>query len=123
MPRGGPRPNSGGKRPGAGRKPGAATKRTHKTTELAEKLAGEGPLPLQVMLEAMRYYRELGQLDKAAAIARDAAPYEHPRKSTVTVQGGGEPLEVKVTRDRDFYRNADRLSPGGNGAATPSPPA
>jgi hypothetical protein len=120
MPRGGPRPcpNNGGKRPGAGRKPGSATKRTQKTTVLAEQLAGEGPLPLQVMLEAMRYYREQGQLDKAAAIARDAAPYEHPRKSTVTVQGGEQPVEVRVIRDDNFYHNADRLPAERNEAST-----
>jgi hypothetical protein len=47
------------------------------------------------MLEAMRYYRAKGELDKAA-IAKDAAPYEHPRKATVTVQGGQQPLEVKL---------------------------
>jgi hypothetical protein len=87
--------NSGGKRPGAGRKPGSGTKRTQKTNEIARKAAGQGPLPLQVLLEAMRYYRGIGQLDKAAAIARDAAPYEHPRKATVTVGGVvGVMLEV-----------------------------
>ena len=65
---GGSRPGTGGRRPGAGRPRGSTTKRTRKTTELAEKLAGEGPLPLQVMLEAMRYYRDRGQLDKGQGL-------------------------------------------------------
>ena len=125
MPRGGPRPcpNNGGKRPGAGRKPGSPTKKTQKTTELAEKAAGEGPLPLEVLLVVMRAYYATGQLDKAAAIARDAAPYEHPKKSTVTVSGGDKPLEVKLTRDADFYRNADRLLAARNGASDADSPA
>jgi len=115
MPRGGPRPcpNNGGRRPGAGRKPGTATQRTQKTTALAEKAAGEGVLPLQVMLEAMRAHYAAGDLDRAAAIAKDAAPYQHPRKSSVTVEGGQNPLEVKITRDHDFYGTAHRLSAGG----------
>lgn len=115
MPSGGPRPcpNNGGKRPGAGRKPGSATQRTQKTNELAEKAAADGPLPLQILLDVMRAYYAAGDYAKAAAIARDAAPYEHPRKSTVAVEGGDKPIEIKLTRDPDFYRNADRLSPRG----------
>jgi len=115
MPRGGRRPGagSGGARPGAGRKPGSPTKRTSKTTEIAEKAAGEGVLPLQVMLEAMRAHYAAGDLDRAAVFAEKAAPYQHPRKSAVTVEGGANPLEVRIVRDRDFYGTADRLSAGG----------
>ncbi|HMF19652.1 MAG TPA: hypothetical protein VKE98_20770 [Gemmataceae bacterium] len=115
MPRGGARPcpNNGGKRTGAGRKPNAATQRTSKTTAIAEKAAGEGVLPLQVMLEAMRAHYAAGDLDRAAAFAKDAAPYQHPRKQAITVEGGATPLEVRVLRDRDFYGTADRLSAGG----------
>lgn len=72
----------GGKRPGAGRKKGASTKRTRKTNKLAEQAAGEGVLPLQVMLEAMRAHHTAGDLDKAAAIAKDAAPYVHTKAPT-----------------------------------------
>jgi len=88
MPRGGPRPcpNNGGKREGAGRKPGAGTQRTQKTNEIAQKAAGEGAQPLQVMLVAMRAHFDAGQLDKAAAIAATAAPYVHPRKQSIAVQ-------------------------------------
>jgi hypothetical protein len=90
MPRGGARPGagSGGKRPGAGRKKGSTTKRTRKTNELAAAAAGEGALPLQVLLEAMRHFYERRQWAKAAAIATQAAPYVHPRLASV--QHGGK---------------------------------
>jgi len=112
MPRGGPRVNSGGARPGAGRKPGSTgipEKRTSKTTELAEKAAAAGPLPLQILLDVMRAYYAAGEYAKAAAVARDAAPYQHPRKQSVTVEGGASPVEIKLVRDTDFYANAHRL--------------
>ena len=95
MPRGGARPNSGGKRAGAGRKKGAATQRTKKTNTIAEKAAGDGVLPLQVMLEAMREMYEAKQLGKAAAIAKDAAPYLHRRLATITHEGAvGVKLQI-----------------------------
>jgi len=119
MPRGGPRPcpNNGGRRPGAGRKPGTATQRTKKTTEIAQKAAGEGVLPLQVMLEAMRAHYAAGDLDRAAAFAKDAAPYQHPRKQAITVEGGETPLQIEMTRSQDFYGNLHRLPAEGNGAS------
>jgi len=69
----------GGKRPGAGRKPGSATKRTR---EIADQAAASGLTPLEVMLRLMRRYWRKGQADRAAAIAKDAAPYVHPRLSS-----------------------------------------
>jgi hypothetical protein len=70
----------GGARPGAGRKPGSANK---KTREIADKAAQDGITPLEVMLEAMREFRVKGDLEKAASVAKDAAPYMHPRLSSV----------------------------------------
>lgn len=70
----------GGRRKGAGRKPGAATK---KTREIADKVAALGITPLEVMLEAMNSLREAGELEKAACVAKDAAPYVHPKLSSV----------------------------------------
>lgn len=96
MARGGARPNSGGKRPGAGRKKGAATKRTRKTSKIAEQAAGAGVLPLQVLLEAMRAHHAAGALDAAAKVAAAAAPYMHPRLTSVRV--GGDPANpVPIT--------------------------
>lgn len=73
----------GGRRPGAGRKPGAVTK---KTREIAEKVAESGLTPLEVMIDAMLFLRDAGEREKAASIAKDAAPYVHARLSSVDVQ-------------------------------------
>jgi hypothetical protein len=89
MPRGGPRPNSGGRREGAGRKKGSPSTRTTKTNALAQQAAGEGALPLEVMLLAMRHHLAAKNLDRAAAIAKDAAPYLHPRLQAVELSGPG----------------------------------
>jgi hypothetical protein len=45
--------------------------------------AGDGVEPLQVMLEAMRAAHARGDLDKAHAYAKDAAPYVHPALTAV----------------------------------------
>ena len=79
----------GGKRAGAGRKKGSGTRRTRKTNQIAAQAAGAGVLPLQVMLEAMRECYEARDLANAAKLARDAAPYVHPRLTSVKV--GGDP--------------------------------
>lgn len=75
----------GGKRNGSGRKAGSATQ---KTREIANRAAAEGITPLEVMLHAMRKHYEAGALDAAASIAKDAAPYMHPRLNTTTLKGG-----------------------------------
>lgn len=79
--------SKGGKRSGAGRPKGTATK---KTREIADKAAAEGITPLEVMLHAMRY--SFGEFEKtlvvdhlvaASSFAKDAAPYMHPRLTTI----------------------------------------
>lgn len=79
----------GGVRPNAGRKPGAATKRTR---EIADKAAADGVTPLDVMLGTMRAMWESANQGgvinaevaaQASAIAKDAAPYVHPRLSSI----------------------------------------
>lgn len=81
----------GGARKGSGRKAGSATA---KTREIADKAAENGITPLEVMLKAMHY--SMGKFDEtevvdhlvaAAAFAKDAAPYIHPRLSAVEVDG------------------------------------
>ena len=94
----------GGARKNAGRKQGAATK---KTREIADKAAQEGITPLEVMLMAMREFvvkanamaddkakvidskvvSRMGLLHDAAAIAKDAAPYIHPRLAAIEHTG------------------------------------
>lgn len=70
----------GGARKGAGRKPGAANV---KTREIADKAVQQGITPLEVMLEAMNSLRNAGELEKAASVAKDAAPYLHAKLSSV----------------------------------------
>ena len=73
---------SGGARPGGGRPRGSATK---KSKEIRDKAALTGVTPLEVMIEAMRFYKAQGNRDRAAAIAKDAAPYMHPRLTAMEV--------------------------------------
>jgi hypothetical protein len=81
----------GGRRPNAGRKPGSVPK---KTREIALEAAAKGISPADVMLEAMRLQHELAHaatepeikglfLARAAQIAKDVAPYVHPRITPV----------------------------------------
>jgi hypothetical protein len=94
----------GGARKGAGRKPGAATKRTR---AIADHAAATGLTPLEVMLGAMhalhkhanamsdgdeadmggRKVGRLGLLVSAAEVAKDAAPYMHPRLQAIEHSG------------------------------------
>jgi hypothetical protein len=76
----------GGARPGAGRKPGVPAKKTVARLKIAEEAKAGGIEPLTLMLQAMR---SLWAQDdpaaklKAVEIARDCAPYIHPRLSSV----------------------------------------
>lgn len=94
----------GGARKGAGRPPGAASA---KTRAIADAAAKAGVTPLEVMLLAMSTClaaakrtkgdkrREL--MAQAAAHAKDAAPFMHPRLAAVDhTQGGGKDLPAPV---------------------------
>src|SRR5215216_1702956 len=83
----------GGRRPGAGRKPGSKTK---KTSALAKRLNVDGITPLEVMVETMRHHYAAGNLNEAAAVAKDCAPYMHPRLNATTVSNKeGEAFRVE----------------------------
>lgn len=85
----------GGKRAGAGRKPGSATKRTR---EIADAAAAEGVTPLEVMLKAMREHYDSERWDEAAAVAKDAAPYMHPKLAAIEHSGkDGGALQVIIS--------------------------
>lgn len=106
----------GGPRKGAGRKPGSATK---KTREIANKAAEQGITPLEVMLETMcslvqkakdieangpqegeKIVSPLELRVQAAAVAKDAAPYMHPRLAAIEHSGpNGGPIEGRTTLD------------------------
>ena len=87
----------GGKRPGAGRKPGAANK---KTRLVADRAAAEGITPLEVMLVAMREAYAAGHIAAAAAFAKDAAPYMHPKLAAIAP-------EPPIDTDLDLTRLSD----------------
>lgn len=89
----------GGARPNAGRKPGSATVRTR---EIADHAAATGVTPLEVMLMAMGALVEQAQardklpgageerlklLIAASGVAKDAAPYIHPRLQAIEHTG------------------------------------
>ena len=73
----------GGKREGAGRPIGSKNKRS---AEVARNAAHAGMTPIEVMLTAMRELWEEGTSEakrEAARIAKDAAPYVHPRLASI----------------------------------------
>src|SRR5512132_462041 len=81
----------GGPVPRAGRKPGSTVVRSRK---IANELAREGLTPLQVLIDTMRELCQQAadaptaaeRLEKklaACAVAKDAAPYLHPRLTSV----------------------------------------
>lgn len=80
----------GGARPNAGRKKGTQNKvtkvRAEVTKQVIAKAAAEGITPLEVMLSAMRAAWAAADVDKAVSVARDAAPYMHPRLTASTVK-------------------------------------
>lgn len=94
----------GGARKGAGRPPGSASA---KTRAIADAAAAAGITPLEVMLLAMSTCLAAAKrtngdkrrdlLAQAAAHAKDAAPFMHPRLAAVDhTQGGGKDLPTPV---------------------------
>ena len=75
--------NRGGKRLGAGRPLGSKNQRTQ---EIARATAEAGITPIEVMLGIMRELWAQGTPEakrEAAEIAKDAAPYIHPRLASI----------------------------------------
>lgn len=112
-----PAKKRGGARPNAGRKAGGANA---KTRLIADKAMAEGITPLEVMLRTMREMVEVAdalprrsdkrlvQLAGASGIAKDAAPYCHPRLNSIEhsgKNGGAIKAEVLLTMTpQDAYR-------------------
>ena len=111
----------GGARPGAGRKKGSGNKK--RSADLIARLHAEGPTPLDVMLNTMRAFWQMAQkpdgtIDRekahaAATIAKDAAPYVHPRLASINQELSGEMyiggIDAPVKEDREAWlakRNA-----------------
>jgi uncharacterized protein YceH (UPF0502 family) len=115
----------GGARPGSGRKAGEANK---KTRAIADKAAKEGITPLEVMLKTMTALMERADLAKslkvlpgekepsylelmvdAASVAKDAAPYMHPRLQAIEHSGG---MTIRTLADELAELNAQRNTKG-----------
>ncbi len=73
----------GGSRPGAGRKRGGQCQKTLARRAIIDRLSAEDIAPLEVMLAAMKEAVDRGDMAAAAAFAKDAAPYIHPRLQAV----------------------------------------
>lgn len=97
----------GGSRAKAGRKKGSATKRT---AAVKAQAVAEGITPAEVMQKAMEYHFRAKRYDEAAAVAKDLAPYRHPRLSAVEVTGAnGGPVQAQVVHTR--YEELRQLPP------------
>ena len=93
--------NRGGRRPGAGRPVGSKNQRT---AEIARAAAESGITPIEVMLGAMRELWDVGTPEakrEAAEIAKDAAPYVHPRLASI---------DQTIKEDRPFAVVPGQLS-------------
>ncbi|MGV1787359.1 MULTISPECIES: hypothetical protein [Agrobacterium] len=79
-----------------------------RTTKVAEREHKNGITPLEVMLKAMRAHVEKNDLDAAASIAKDAAPYMHAKLASVqhTGRGGGPIQTVDLTNASEEQLNA-----------------
>lgn len=87
----------GGKRQGAGRKRGASTT---KTRAVADQLMKDGRMsPLEIMIQAMAdVYRDAGAL-AAFQLAKDVAPYLHPRLTSTDVGKKNETSAAEALRE------------------------
>jgi hypothetical protein len=95
----------GGRRAGAGRKPNVPNRAS---ADRERKVAASGATPLDVMLKAMRVLLALADesandkkqyehfIRAAAAIAKDAAPFVHPRLSTVEQPQGAGTTTIRL---------------------------
>lgn len=85
----------------AGPQGGRPTRHTTvKTREVANKIAKDGGItPLEVMINVMRMRYEAKDYLVAASIAKDAAPYVHPKLANVEYTGNAEaPMVIQLVR-------------------------
>lgn len=79
----------GGARVNAGRPKGSKNKRTIARETLAQSALGQGVTPLEVLLHTMRKHWKNGDQKAACEIAKDVAPYLHPRLSAIDTKLDG----------------------------------
>lgn len=127
-----PKKKWGGKQEGAGRPKGAVSVRTKFIRAVSNEAIEDGVVPLEVMLDNMRFYhekavvlqtaivkdigkkppmellealKELGSFrDSAQKCAVDAAPYVHPRLSSTTVDAN---VTHKVEEAEDAFKTIE----------------
>lgn len=80
----------GGKRNGAGRPKTKDTPAGKLNAELVLRALREGTTPLDVMLEAMKEAYEKGGALLAMPYAKEAAPYMHPKLTSVDATLSGQ---------------------------------
>jgi hypothetical protein len=99
----------GGNRKGSGRKKSSLEKKSRLIAEIAVE---EGITPLEVMLRAMRAYAESQCWDRACAIAKDCAPYIHPKLASIEHSGknGGPVMFERIERVIVDPQNSDPSS-------------
>lgn len=85
----------GGKRDGAGRKKGAVSEETARRKEIAEAALNSGLTPLEFMLSVLRDETKDFKARYDAAV--DAAPYVHPKLSSLKHEGDKDnPLALAI---------------------------
>jgi hypothetical protein len=89
------------------------------TAERAAEIAATGETPLEYMIRVMRDERAPDERrDKMAAAA---APYVHPKLSTVEVGGkGGEPIKFSITDDERVKALAVLIAKSGAAVVAPT---
>lgn len=118
----------GGIRQGAGRRKGSLGKRTIGRQIINEKALRLEITSLEVMLSTMREHRSNGDMGRACAIARDAAPYVHRRLASVTADVKmSDPFEDWSAAQRHLRATSSRsgqaefeLARSGSGSAVRS---
>lgn len=107
-----------GSKPGehrGGRKTGTLNKRTVVMNQLREEALTAGITPLEVMLKTMRGFWKVGKKMEAADIAKDAAPYLHPRLAARDVA-----VQIKGLTGSLSEQGQAIVKAMGNGELTPS---
>lgn len=104
----------GGKRNGAGRPKGTPGRKIAAATVEA---VATGLTPAEVMQKAMEIHYEAKRYDQAAAIAKDLAPYVHPRLAAIQHSGSdGGPLrlveELVVIEFNGHADTPEAIAPG-----------
>lgn len=105
----------GGKRAGAGRKPGTVTKKrtaAQAATAATIKALTEGATPLDILIGAMKEAYTLGGYMAAAPFAKEAAPYVHPKLSSIEAKVDNTHRDAAELTDADLTDIASGSSQG-----------